>query len=411
MLLGCLGKGSDSSSVSTQSTVRLVNATNDYGPLNLSSSGTALATGIAYGSASAYSTLNSGSTSFTLESNGSGNTLAQTTIALDQSVDYTLVALTVAQQVQVRSYADNEAVPASGYGKLRVANLSADAGSVDVYVSEISTSLSAAAALTTYVNGTTSYFSIAKGTYQIRITGAGDKTDLRLDIPSITISDQQVLTLILTSAIGGGLVDGFLVTQKGNVSAQKNSSARVRLVANITSNGSIDATVNEVSLASNQRSPVVGSYTLVPAGPLAMTVRVNGNPVNANGLIAEAGADLTLLVLGEAAAPQFLLLNDHNKKLSASGMATLSLVNGINGFSDNIALTADYSLVANNVAPGTASAAANVSDSISRLEVNSSQANNSLYLATNLSLQPSGVYSLFMLGNAASPVGILRRNR
>jgi hypothetical protein len=268
--------------------------------------------------------------------------------------------------------------------------------------------LSAASTLANSVGATTGYFEVNKGTYHVWVTTAGDKTDLRLDLPSIAISDQQVLTLVLTSAVGGVLVDGFLVTQKGEVSARKNGSARIRLAANITANGSIDATANGVSLGSASRS--VGSYTLVPAGTLSVSVVVNGNTVNAGNLNAEGGADLTLLAVGDGASPRFFLLNDDNRR-PVSGVK-LRLVNGINGLGDNISLTADYNLIAHDVAPGTASAAAGVSSgTISLMEVNSSQANTSLYRATDVSLQSLGVYSLFMLGNNAAPTGILRRDR
>jgi hypothetical protein len=219
--------------------------------------------------------------------------------------------------------------------------------------------------------------------------------------------------LILTSTTGGVLVDGWLVTQKGAVTAKRNVSARVRVAANIAANGSITASANGVSLGSTLRSPVVGSYTLVPAGTLSLSVSVNGNTVNVGSLDlnATAGADLTLLAVGGSASPQFLLLSDDNR-VPLSGKAKLRLVNGVNGLDDNVSLTADYDLVALNVIPGAASTAGSVnSGTISRLEVDSSQANTSLYLATGVSVQSQGVYSLFMLGDNPAPVGILRRDR
>jgi hypothetical protein len=407
MLQGC-SKSADSSSGSSQSTVRLVNATIDYASLDLIASSTTLASGVATGSASSYATIDSGAITFSVERGGSGTPSAQTTLTLSKDVDYTLLAYTSGQKLQVMSLTDNEDAPASGNGKIRVSNLSSDGGSMDVYMIGDGGTLSAASTLANSVGGTTGYFEVNKGTYHVWVTTAGDKTDVRLDLPSIAISDQQVLTLVLTSAVGGVLVDGFLVTQKGEVSARKNGSARVRLAANITANGSIDATANGVSLGSASRS--VGSYTLVPAGTLSVSVVVNGNTVNAGNLNAEGGADLTLLAVGDGASPRFFLLNDDNRR-PVSGVK-LRLVNGINGLGDNISLTADYNLIAHDVAPGTASAAAGVSSgTISLMEVNSSQANTSLYRATDVSLQSLGVYSLFMLGNNAAPTGILRRDR
>jgi len=410
-LQGCHGGGSGSGSSSTQSQVRLVNSTTDYASLDLISSGTMLASAVATGSASSYANVNSGSTAFTLVRGGSSTTSAQTTISLTAGVNYTLVATTSGQQLLVTAFIDNETAPASGDGKIRISNLSADAGSVDIYVANNGGDLSAASAMATYVTGTTGYYEIAKGTYHIWITGAGDKTDLRLDLPSVSISDQQVLALILTGTTGGVLVDGLFVTQEGAVSAQKNGSARIRLAANITANGNVTATANGVSLGTTMRSPVVGSYALVPAGALTMNVTVNGSTVNTGNLNAAAGADLTLLAAGDGAAAQFFLLSDDNRR-PISGKANIRLANGINGLGGNISLTADYNQIAHDVAPGTVSAATNVSSGIvNLLEVDSSQSNTSLYQATNVNLLSQGVYSVFMLGNSTAPVGILRRDR
>lgn len=407
MLQGCKSSSNNSTSTPNPSAVRLVNATTNYQSLDLTSSGTVYASAVAYGSASNYANIASGSSPFTLNVGGSSTTLAQMSLSLSPSVSYTLVAYaTAGQQLQVASFADNQVAPASGNGEIRVLNLSPDAGSVDVYMGGAGSTLSTASALST-----SGYSQITAGTYHIWVTGAGNKTDLRLDLPSIVISDQQVLSLILTGTTGGVLVNALLVTQSGAVSAQQNGSARVRLVANIAANGSITATANGVSVASNLRSPVVGSYTVVPAGVLSMTVAVNGNNVTVGSLNAAAGADLTLLAVGNATSPQFYLLNDDNR-LPDSGMAKLRLANGVNGLGNNIALAADYSPLANDVAPGTVSAAASVnSGTIFRLEVSSSQANTSLYLATDVSLQSPGVYSLFMLGDNAAPVGVLKRDR
>ena len=413
LLQGCKGSSSSSTSVSAQSTVRLVNATTGtgYASLDMISSGATLASGVATGSASSYATISSGVSTFTLERGGSGTPSAQTNLSLTSGMDYSLVAYTRSQQLQVTAFSDDEPAPASGDGKIRVSNLSLDAGNVDVYMTGNGGDLSNASPLTTNLAGTTGYFETINGTYHIWVTGAGNKTDLRLDIPSIVLSDQQVLTVILTSTAGGVLVDGWLVTQKGAVSAQKNVSARVRVAANIAANGSISATANGVSLNSSTLiSPALGSYALVPAGALSMSAVVNGNTFNVGNLNAAAGGDLTLLAVGDGASPQFFLLSDDNT-LPLSGMAKLRLVNGVNGLADNISLTADYNVLVHDVAPGTVSAAASVnSGTISRLEVNSSYANTSLYLATNVNLQLLGVYSVFMLGNNTAPVGILRRD-
>jgi hypothetical protein len=75
-------------------------------------------------------------------------------------------------------------------------------------------------------------------------------------------------------------------------------------------------------------------------------------------------------------------------------------------------LTADYSAVATDIATNTASSPASIAASTTmRLEATTPTVTGSLYLATDVTLQSGKVYTLFMLGDAATPVGVLRRDR
>jgi hypothetical protein len=381
-------------------------------------SGVTLASAVATGSASSYATIASGIFPITLDLTGSGTPSAQTSILISSAVTYTVVAFTAGQQLRLTAVTDNEPAPVSGDGKIRVLNLAQiDSGNVDVYVVPAGGNLAGASTLVGNFGGTSGYFEISKGTYHIAVTGVGNKTDLRLDLPSVVIGDQQVLTLILTSTSGGVLVDGWLVAQQtapaGAVSAQKNASARVRVAANIAAAGAagtVVATANGVSLdASTLVSPALDTYALVPAGALTTSVVVNGAPFPVPNLNAAAGADLTLLVVGTAAAPQFFLLSDDNR-LPLNGTAKLRLVNGLIGSAGNNSLTADANLVAQNVAFGTASTAATIvtTGNISQLQLNS-PANVPV---TGLTLQSQGVYSVFMLNDiAGTPIAIVRADR
>lgn len=413
MLQGCGGKGNNSSGPAN-GTVRLVNATTAFASLDMTSSGVTLASAVATGSASANATVASGTNTFALDLHGSGTPSAQQSLLISAGVTYALVAHAAgAGQLQLTALTETELAPALGDGKIRVSNLALqDIGSVDVYVTG-NGDLSNASPLGS------GYVEIAKGTYHISVTGAGNKADLRLVLPSVVIGDQQILTLVLTATTGGVLVDGWLVTQQGAVSAQINASARVRVAANIA-NGSIVATTaatnGGVPLDSSPLvSPAVDLYTLVPvpAGTLSISVLVNGTThiVNFN---AAAGADLTLLAVGSVAAPRFFLLSDDNR-LPLGGRAKLRLVNGVNGLAGTISLTADAILVAQNVAFGTASTAATIATTgnISQLQVNSPGNTPLLNPPFSLTLLSQGVYSMFMLNNAttAAPLAIVRADR
>jgi hypothetical protein len=412
MLQGCGSKSSSSSSSTTNGSVRLINATAAYASLDLITSGSTLATAVATGGASVYAGITPATYTFSLDISGSGVPAAQQTLLISSGVNYALVAHTVRGQLQLEQLTEMEPAPASGDGKIRVSNLALqDTGAVDVYMTGSGGTLAGASVLVTNFS-TSGYFEVPQGTYHIWVTGVGNKADLRLDLPSVAIANQQIQTLVLTSTKGGALVDGWLVTQAAAVIQQANASARIRVAANISASGTISATANGVALdSSTLMSPAVDAYVLVPAGPMSMSVVVSGTTVNVPNLTAAPGADLTLLAVGTVAAPQFVLLSDDNT-LPLGGKAKLRLVNGVNGLPSpgNVALTVDANLVAQNVLPGTASTAATIATTgnVSSLQV-SAQGNAAQSFA--LTLQSQEVYSVFMLGDNAALLGIVRADR
>ncbi len=413
LLQGCFGSGGSSA----PATVRLVNGTSSTldmvssGTNNMVSSGATLASAIAYGGASSSVSIATGLSTIALENSGTGIPLISTSTnySFSSGVDYTVLAYTSGQNLYTTSFTDNEVAPTSGSGKIRIADLASAAGSVDVYMAVQSTALLAAQPLATNISGSIgSYAEVPQATYHIWVTGAGNKTDLRLDIPSIVISDQQILTLVLTGTSGGVLVDGLLITQHGAVVAEKNTNARVRLVANFGATENItSATVNAVPLVgstastTSMSSPSVGSYALVPAGSLTLAISVNGAPITGWNTTATAGTELTLLAAGSASSPQYFMLNDDNTR-PTSGYSKLRLVHGINSQAGSLSLSYDYIQIATGVNFGTASTSVSVASG------NNHYINvNGLYTIPSITLQSQGVYSLFMLGNSSSLAPIL----
>ncbi len=411
-LLHACGGGSDSSSGSGQ--VRLVNATTTGTALDFYAGTALMSSSVATSSSGSYAPLAAGSYAMYLNPTGSATNVNGSTRTVVASVYQTLLAYTTSGILNTVWLTDNEAAPTAGTAKFRVYNTSNEAGTLDVYVSDASVDLANASATTLGVASgrLSSYGEIAKGTYRIRVTGSGDKTDLRLDLSGITLADQQIATLVLTTTPGGVLVHGLMMNQQAASTPLLNPSARVRLVAGATGNTPVAATLNGVSLSSGLASPAIGAYALVPAGTLSAAVTLAGNPVTVPAMTATAGADLSLLVSGNAAAPTLTLLADDNAPSSTSTSAKLRLVNGGNGLSGNVTLTANYGVVANDVPFATASAPLGVTAGDTyRLEATTPASTTSLYLATSVSLQAGKVYSVFMLGDGTAVQGVLRRDR
>jgi hypothetical protein len=288
------------------------------------------------------------------------------------------------------------------------------AGYVDVYITAPDADLSTATATASSVASAsvTSYVEITKGTYRIRVTGYGDKTDLRLDIPSVTLSDQQITTLMLTSTAGGVLVNGLLVNQGGTVTAYKNANARVRVVAAVSGNASVTTSTSDGSLNTTLLSPTVGTYVTTPASLSGLAVSVNGTALDASALATSAGTDATLLIYGDASAPKLKLLTDDNSPATVSANAKIRLVNLLNGLDGTISLSADYVSVGDNVSfGGLSTPTALAAGTGIRLELTTPLRTTALYTATDVTLVAQKVYTLFAMGDASSPVVVLRKDR
>lgn len=411
LLQACGGGSSDGDG---NGAVRLVNAADEPASLDLYAGDTLLESAVATGAAGPYVALATATYTMRLKAAGSSTTSSSASRTVASDTSYTVVAYTTGEALKSVFLTDDEDAPTSGSAKLRVFNASTEAGALDVYVTATDASL---ASSTPYVQGLGgerigSYVEYGAGTWRIRVTGNGDKSDLRLDIPSIVLGDQRIATLVLTSTPGGVLVHGLVIDQKDAVTAHRNGSARVRLVASATSGATVAASANGTTLSAGLKSPAIGNYTLVDAGTLALDVTIGGTSVAVPSSTLVAGSDTTLLVTGTAAAPAVGTIADDNRPALLSASTKLRLVHGVSGLASPITLTADYSAVATDVAPnGASTPVSTAAGTTFRLEATSPAVTGAMYLAEDVTLQAGRVYTVFMLGDTNAPTGVLRRDR
>ena len=159
----------------------------------------------------------------------------------------------------------------------------------------------------------------------------------------------------------------------------------------------------------------MGPYALVPASS-ALNISVNGASVGAPATPLVAGSDTTLLVYGSAAAPTATLVTDDNHLPTSTTNLKLRLFNGVTGAAPPLSLDAAFAVIASNIAPGTASGYSVVAASTAlQLDVLSATSLTPVWssstLSTPLSVPGNSVFTLFMLGDAAAPVALLRRDR
>jgi hypothetical protein len=253
---------------------------------------------------------------------------------------------------------------------------------------------------------------VTSGSYRLRITGAGDATDIRLDVPNVQLDSKKVLSIIITESVSGVLVNAFILPQQGELITYKNSTARVRGAAGVVS-GAVTANVNGSNVLSRAAPGVINSsYTTVAAGTATVNVYVDGVAAGSSSQSLVAGADYTLLVWSGPTGTSTTLVSDDNH-VATSGKAKLRVLNGMSGLGGPITLAIDYSPVAENIALGAISGVTEVTASTDyQFDVTNASTTAPLLTRSSVTLQASSIYTYFLAGGGASAVvGTLRKDR
>jgi hypothetical protein len=412
---GACGGGTDRS----KAQLRLVNASNDYPTLEFYVDGQLVQGQVGYGGAASYQNVDPDkSASSSISQPSSATAVLSFGLSVSKNKYYTLLADGGLGSLKQLLLDDNVGAPDTNKTLLRVVNAAPDAGALDVYLTGTADLLDpAVAVLPGAAYGTpSSWLTVNSNSWRLRVTLAGSKTDLRLDLPALQLSSKQLVTLVLTPGKGGVLVNALVLVQQGDVSRLDNTQARMRVAAGVTNGGAVSAEVGSTKLLTNTNSPAVSDYALVPTGVQSPTVSVNGVALASKPETLVAGADYTLVVRGSAVATAVTaatsVIKDDNRLPTDTTRAKLRLVNGLADLATPLAMTADLVPVANSVTAGQASAYGTVLPSIT-----AAVAVTTPGLATpvaSLSTQTfvaGANYSVFVLGASTAATAQLRKDR
>jgi Domain of unknown function (DUF4397) len=410
--------GCDDGGGSGRASLRLVNVSPGYTSLDLYANTADDDTdqqriaSVAYETVSSYTQLESGTYNVKLKRSGVTSTLqTMSSKALADDTHNTFVAFGSTGHFSAIQVSDDVTPPDSGRAKVQVLNL-AEAGSLDVYLTESSVSLDDATPVVVGVAaGTSSTVStIDSGDYRLRVTGTSDSDDLRLDVPSITLDSKQVVSLILTATQGGVLVEVFTLPQQGSLTKFANTKARIRGAVGTTT-GPVVLRVGGVGVL-NGAVGVVGNYAQVEAGSVPVTLTVGGVAAAVPNQTLVAGGEYTLLAWTNASGTQTTLIGDDNRLPTASGKAKIRVLNGLSSLGVPITLAVNFSPLAEGIVLGQASTFTEVDDGTDyQLDVTNTDTAENLVTKTSVTLQSAAVYTLFMSANGTAVSGTLRKDR
>jgi hypothetical protein len=400
-LTACGGGGKGGSS--TQ--VRLLNATRSYAQLDLTVNDKSINTKVGYASVGDYGTVDTNNTATKVLTSDVGTSVSATTPTLTSGSNYTFITYGFAGAIRTTLLQEAEVVPDANKAKLLVLNLAPDAGALDVYVTTATDSLDTATALTTNLQGGagSGYIQINSGTFRVRVTGYNKRTDLRLDIPAVTLDSASVNTLVLTSTDGGVLVNGISLVQKGAVKNFANTQSRVRTVAALTNGGTVTSAINGQQMFTGAISPLISDYVTTASGATTLNMQVGGVTYPFTAPTLTAGKDTTLLVWGDVSAPKLSVLDDDNRLPTVSGNVKIRMVNAIAAQTAGVSLNVDFSTIASNVLPGTASTPNSISSTTaSQVDVTVPTSATPIYTNSTLAFPANSVWTFFAVPNTAT---------
>ncbi len=403
---------------SGQARVRVLNVSEGYSAVDMyvneggDASDERILAATAFGTLSDYASLDSDTYQVKFRRNGVSSTLLTLNDArLSDDSHATYVAYGSTGRFSAFRIDEDEDEPDSGRTLLHVLN-AAQTGVLDVYLTEDSVSLDDTSPVVSTASSEDA--EIDSGAYRLRVTGAGDTDDLRLDLRNVTFESRQIVALVLTSTPGGVLVNVLFVPQQGSLTTRSNTKARVRAAIGMANGGSATASIGGVNLLTAATPGVIASrYAHVDAGTAAVTLSIDGSAVPVADETLTAGADYTLLIWNDAGGVQATLIGDDNRLPGTSGTARIRLLNGMSGLGAPITLAVDFSPIVEGIALGAASDAEEVDSGIEyQLDVTNTNTAALLYTRASTTLTNGGVYTLLMTGGGTMAVnGTLRRDR
>lgn len=407
LLAACGGGGNDSDSGPTQ--WRVLNLNADLSSVDVYTGTTKRFAAVDTDALAPYATIDSGSYNVRVTSADNPTALLSATYSLSKDKHYTGVVWGRSGSVKFATLPEDDSTDSidTGNARIRVFSATTDSGSFDVHLTLPTADLADPTIANVAASALGGYRDVTAGTYRLRVTGAGDVNDVRLDVPAITLTEKTYSTLILTGSSGGVLINGTLLAQRGDATPLKNTQARLRTVAGASGNGTVAVQIDGTTVAGGLRSPTIGSYQRVNSGDRMVNVFVNGTSVSNATRTLTAGGDYTLLTYGTNSVA---LIADDNR-LPIATRYRMRLVNGTAG-TDPLTLSVDFAALVSDITAGNASPFVTAgSNSSARVDVTSTSGIDPLFVATDVNLQSFGVYTVFVLGGNATPTGVLRKDR
>ncbi|HEX9277690.1 MAG TPA: DUF4397 domain-containing protein [Vicinamibacterales bacterium] len=415
-LPGCnTGQGVGATAITTR--VRVLNLIPNAAGITLTLDTDApVVTGLGFQQLTQYLNVNPGSREFKVSVDGGATTLIGTTLGLVAGADYTFVVFGAVEAANtVLQFDTNLPIPNGGTFFLRVIDLAAIAGGIDVYLTPLGADISATApviANATYL-GTTGFVPATAGNFQLRVTPNGTKEVIFDSGTTLSFGDKTLVQVVAFAKGSAKLVNIAVLNldQDGTGQFVDNLLAEFKLT-NASSVGPLNVFVDGVLALANVPFAGVSNYEKVIAGSRTISIQSAATP-GANLLtltpsLAPA-TDTSIVVSGPAGALQGLVLTDNNLP-SAVDHARVRFVNAspdLASMDVYVNFVRLFSAVASNSASPYAELAADTTGTAYEFDFNVAGTTTPALMLPNVLIAAGKTYTVYVVGQGAARQGVV----
>ena len=409
-LAGCKNGGHNQNSTD----LRVLNAVADAEPLDVLVNDDVKASAVPLYGTSGYVNFASGSQDTKIRSSTTQAILGEQTIGYASGVRNTLLMYGRRTALATLLLPEDTATPSSGKVRVRVVNLSADAGPVDVYLTTGDISTGGASVGSASIGVVTNAAEVNGGSYKIIVTAAGTQDILFQSSATYSFAAGNDTTVVIMPALGGKLVSVDVLEQgaSGTSTFLANSQSRMRAVNGVI-DGPVNFKVDGATVLSNV--PFTGTSSYIPVASGSHTLAIDAANVPGTSIASAsaslAGArDYTVLSYGRISSPSIVALLDDNS-LPAANFSKIRFVNAL-ADGATVDVLVNFASQAAGIAPGKASSYYTVG-SATNYTISFTTPGGVTVVASlsGLELVSQQVYTAYLFGTSANAQVKLVRDR
>ncbi len=402
--------------------LRFLHVSPDIGALNIQLNGESgnSFSALGFETISGYRTLSSGSREIRVNT-ASGTTPIDASYSLTATGKYTYIIAGSNGSTSALFLLEDTSTPASGYFRIRAANVAYPAGSIDIYALTGSNTIQTSNPILSGVSAgaSTGFAELAQGAYRLVVTPYAVKQAI-YDSGVQNFSSRVSVSLVAYTAGSSALVNAALVyPDETSSSFPANPYARIKAVQAITDVSSMDLLVDGVVRFSNIPYPNASSYQTISSGARNLKTEattVPGSFLSNSTPTFLGGRDYSILNVGSNGVVQSIPLLDANY-IPTSNKARVRFANAnLAGVAINTIV--DYSPAANglggNIAPNTASGYIELDGTTGTTHsITFTQAGNAAAVVLILPAQTFSAgsrYTVYLVGTAASPAYLVAQD-